>query len=101
MIEDPFLEPLVVDRDALRQLGIGYTNAHLLRLESQGRFPKRVGLGGRKTVWKYSEIREWVAQKCANRDESAAQRSAIASRGIETRGVTEPYERHHVNRDAK
>lgn len=48
--------------------GITYSKAHLWRLEREGRFPKRVPLGGARHGWLDSEIDEWLAECVAHRD---------------------------------
>jgi predicted DNA-binding transcriptional regulator AlpA len=63
-----------VTRDALkRDWGVHFSNVHLLRLEKQGKFPKRFCLGGPRTVaWLSSELAAWVSQCAATRNGGAA-----------------------------
>ena len=46
---------------------IPYCDAHVLRLEKQGRFPKRLRLGARRVGWRLSEILEWIEARAAER----------------------------------
>jgi prophage regulatory protein len=50
------------------QKGIGYSKAHLWRLERAGKFPKRVRLGVSRYGWLDSEIDEWITARMAERD---------------------------------
>jgi len=47
-----------------------YGFAHIDRLESQGRFPKRVRLGPNRVGWLESEIDEWIDERVRKRDSS-------------------------------
>lgn len=49
----------------LKAAGIAFSPTHLLTLEGEGKFPKRVQLGTRKSVWLRNEIEAWVAEKVA------------------------------------
>ncbi|QDE38445.1 AlpA family phage regulatory protein [Luteibacter pinisoli] len=61
-----------VTREALkRDWSIPYCNAHLLRLEREGKFPRRIYLGGRTAAWLTSELAAWVASFVAARDAKA------------------------------
>lgn len=60
-------------RDDLKARGHRYSNKHLLHLEAAGLFPRRVRLGGGKTVaWVESEIAEYEAERIAERDKAPA-----------------------------
>lgn len=48
---------------------VGYSPAHVDRLEADGRFPKRVRHGFR-VFWVSSEIQQWIADRIAERDGS-------------------------------
>jgi prophage regulatory protein len=43
-------------RDDLKARGIRFTNKHLLKLEADGKFPKRVRLGDQTVAWPEPEI---------------------------------------------
>jgi len=39
---------------------VPYTRQHILRLEKQGKFPKRIKIGDRSVAWDYWEIVTWI-----------------------------------------
>lgn len=51
--------PELVSREGLKAIGIRYSNAHLLVLESEKRFPKRLYLSPAKVAWMRNEIVAW------------------------------------------
>lgn len=57
----------LVDRAALRELGITFSNMHLLRLERRGAFPERLYLSPKKIAWPAEEIAAWIEQHMAAR----------------------------------
>lgn len=57
-----------LDRKELSQLGIKYSNTHLLKLEKEGKFPRRIALTPCKNVWRYQELVDWVESRAASRD---------------------------------
>jgi prophage regulatory protein len=57
----------LLSRDDLRARGIRYSNVHLLRLEADGKFPKRAYLSPSRAVWIEFEIDEYVARCVAAR----------------------------------
>jgi prophage regulatory protein len=57
---------LLVNRKQLRELGICICPAHIDRLESRGKFPRRIKLGsyrGSRVVWRYEEILAWIEER--------------------------------------
>ncbi len=48
--------PVLLDRVALRRLGIKLSDSSLRRMEAAGRFPKRVRLGEHTVAWLAGEI---------------------------------------------
>jgi predicted DNA-binding transcriptional regulator AlpA len=48
--------------------GIDLSNSYRLRLEKQGRFPKRVRLTTRRYAYRWDEIRAYTAARIAERD---------------------------------
>ncbi len=58
----------LLDRNDLRNLRITFCNVHQIRLEGEGRFPKRVRLSPYKVAWIESEIRDWLIAKAEERD---------------------------------
>lgn len=51
---------LLLTRDDLPRLGLNYSNSTLLRWEKDGRFPKRVRIGGHSVAWFVSEIHDYM-----------------------------------------
>ena len=78
-------QPLVVDYPALKRKGVPFTNQHLLRLEKEGRFPRRVAFGSRRVGWIYREIEAWLEERASHREEDALVRSRAARTGAATR----------------
>lgn len=64
------IEPLLVSKKELKALGIPYSHAHIARLEKAGRFPKCINLGPCRVAWYHQEIRDWVAERAAERDQN-------------------------------
>jgi predicted DNA-binding transcriptional regulator AlpA len=61
-------EPLrLLSRKNLKYLGIDYCNVHLLRLEAEGKFPKRLYLSPARAAWVESEILEYLNRCVASR----------------------------------
>lgn len=67
MTQEKSKEKLFLTRDDLSALGIQYSAGHLIRLEKDELFPKRVYLSPQKVVWLLDEINEWVEQQSARR----------------------------------
>jgi len=53
-----------------RRKGVSYSKRHLLRLESAGRFPKRVRLSDRVVAWHEREVDQYLAALAAAKRES-------------------------------
>jgi prophage regulatory protein len=64
---------LVTHRGLKAEYGVDYSNGHLLRLEAQGRFPRRIKIGGGRTVWFAHEIEAWLRSLGATRDQRDAE----------------------------
>ena len=47
---------------------VPFSRAHLIRLERDGRFPRRVKLGECRVGWLESEIDAWIESRIAERD---------------------------------
>jgi prophage regulatory protein len=52
--------------------GITFSNPHRLDLEAQGKFPKRVKLGERRYGYLENELENWLKERAALREPSAA-----------------------------
>jgi len=57
----------LITRFDLRDMGITYCNVSLLRLESTGKFPKRVRLSSHRVAWWESEVHAYLEQKSLER----------------------------------
>ena len=49
---------------------VPYTPQHILRLEKDGRFPKRVRIGENRVAWLLSEVEHWIAVRVAQREKA-------------------------------
>src|SRR5262249_15802045 len=54
-------------RADLKNLGVSYSNPHLIKLEREGRFPKRLVLSPGKVAWFRREVIAWIEAKAAER----------------------------------
>ena len=61
------LTKIFIRPDELPDLGINYSNGHLLKMSHENRFPKRKYLSPYKPVYIYSEILDWIDQQTARR----------------------------------
>lgn len=50
------------------KLGLTYSRRHIQRLESEGKFPKRVQLSERRHAWVLSEIEDYIKAAMAKRE---------------------------------
>ena len=74
-----------MDRQPQRLIGwslletmVPYTRQHVLKLETAGKFPKRVIVGANRVAWVLSEVETWITSRIAERDE-AANKSRMSS----------------------
>jgi prophage regulatory protein len=59
----------IITRAELKAHGFAYSNKHLLQLEREGMFPRRVRLGGGRNVgWVAEEIEAYTKALIAKRD---------------------------------
>ncbi len=54
--------PRIVTRRELRLI-VPFCPQHILRLEKQGKFPKRIKIGVRRVGWYLSDIEAWLAER--------------------------------------
>ena len=54
--------PRVITRKELRLI-VPYTPQHILRLEKQGKFPKRIHIGERRVGWYLTDVETWLAAR--------------------------------------
>ena len=57
--------PRIVSKREPR-LMIPLSPQHILRLEKQGRFPKRIQIGARRVGWRLSDVEQWIAERAAS-----------------------------------
>jgi len=58
---------ILLVRGDLPRLGINLSPSTLLRLEAEGKFPKRVRIGAHSVAWLTSEVHEHIAKLAAQR----------------------------------
>jgi prophage regulatory protein len=51
---------------------VGYSPAHIDRLEKAGEFPKRINLGPNSVAWLEHEVEAWIEARVAERDAAGA-----------------------------
>ena len=56
----------LIDADELREL-IPLSKMQFWRMEKAGRFPRRIKIGQRRVAWRLIEIRQWIADRAAER----------------------------------
>lgn len=59
--------PRLATRDDLKRMGINVSRTTLLRWEQNGRFPRRIRMGGTTVAWFMSEIEDWLTERDAER----------------------------------
>ena len=47
---------------------VPYSSSHIRRLESTGKFPKRIRLGENRVAWLQSEVHEWLNERLSHRN---------------------------------
>lgn len=62
--------PRIVTKKELRLI-VPYSPQHILRLEKQGRFPKRIQIGLRRVGWRLSDIEAWLATRVGANDNNS------------------------------
>lgn len=58
---------MLLSRDDLRARGIAYCNGSLLRMEAEGRFPRRVRPSPKRVAWVAAEIDDYLARLAQSR----------------------------------
>ena len=56
----------LITKKKLRDM-VPFTPQHILRLEKDGRFPKRVRIGENRVAWLLAEVEHWIAVRVAQR----------------------------------
>ena len=54
--------PRIITRKELRLI-VPFTPQHILRLEKQGKFPKRIQIGERRVGWYLTDVEAWLAER--------------------------------------
>ncbi len=62
--------------EVMYRVGIKHTRIH--KLESEGRFPKRIKISDRASAWLESEIEEWMEQRLAGRAAASHSNARVA-----------------------
>jgi prophage regulatory protein len=66
-LEDQDMETRIIRKPELFSK-LGLSDATVLRLEKQGKFPRRINLGRNSVGWLDSEVDEWLAKKLGDRN---------------------------------
>jgi predicted DNA-binding transcriptional regulator AlpA len=59
---------ILLRREDLARLGLNLSNTTMLRLETAGRFPKRIRLGAHSVAWLASEVHAHIQALAAARE---------------------------------
>jgi prophage regulatory protein len=54
--------------------GIPWTRQYVRRLEKEGRFPRKISLGGQTKGWLESQIDAWFEERAATRNGAASEK---------------------------
>jgi prophage regulatory protein len=88
--------PRILDKKALRAKGVPFSNAHLLRLEAQGKFPRRFWISEGRIGWLEELVDTWIEERAASAEphtknsKNEAGRRMAAARGIRRDGCESP-----------
>ncbi|WP_309742663.1 AlpA family phage regulatory protein [Roseobacter sp. N2S] len=64
---DEKLTKTLATREDLQRMGINVSRTTLLRWELNGRFPRRIRIGGTTVAWLMSEIDQWFVERSEER----------------------------------
>lgn len=67
MLNKETMTPLIIRKAELQSM-LGISDPSIYRWEREGKFPKRIQLGGNSVGWLYSEVEAWLAAKAAARN---------------------------------
>ncbi|NKB45798.1 MAG: AlpA family phage regulatory protein [Alphaproteobacteria bacterium] len=59
--------PRILTKRGLIDLGITYSNVHLIRMEKASQFPTRLRLSQKTVGWLESEVLAWILDRAAAR----------------------------------
>lgn len=54
--------PRIITKKELK-LMVPYSPQHILRLEKQGKFPRRIQIGERRVGWRLADVEAWLAAR--------------------------------------
>jgi prophage regulatory protein len=57
----------LITKAELRRM-VPYTPQHILRLEKQNKFPKRIQVGDNRVAWILAEVQMWIDARVSQRD---------------------------------
>ena len=60
--DDDMCLPRIISKKELKRI-VPFTPQHILRLEKQGKFPKRIQVGERRVGWLLSDVETWIASR--------------------------------------
>lgn len=60
--QDIIARERMLNRHELQQL-VGYSHMHILRLEKDGRFPRRIQIGENRVGWRLGDILDWIESR--------------------------------------
>lgn len=60
-------QKILLTRADLAEMGISYSNSHLLKLEKDRLFPQRIYLSAQKICWDRIEVSDWLDAQRARR----------------------------------
>lgn len=52
----------LIDKHELKML-VGLSHQHVLRLEKQRKFPRRIQIGENSVRWRLGDIMDWIAER--------------------------------------
>lgn len=64
--------PRIITKKELRLI-VPYTPQYILRLEKQGKFPRRIQIGARRVGWLLSDVEAWLQSRMVETRQPTAQ----------------------------
>ena len=56
------MELRIISKKMLLEI-VPFSAQHILRMEKQGRFPRRIRLGARRVGWRLTDIEAWINER--------------------------------------
>ena len=66
----------IITKKELRAI-VPYSPQHILRLETTGKFPRRIRIGERRVGWRLSDVLAWIEARAADATAPAAPGSSL------------------------